>query len=107
MPDQGPRQGHGVETSLRVVVAEDDVLLRAGLASLFDDAGFDVVGQAGDGIKLLALVRDKKPDLVVADIRMPPNQKTEGSTLSARSAMNCPESASCCCRRASTISSTQ
>jgi len=68
----------GVVTSLRVVVAEDDVLLREGMASLFDDAGFDVVGQAGDGGQLLALVRDKTPDLVVADIRMPPNQKTEG-----------------------------
>ena len=71
-------KGGDVETSLRVVVAEDDVLLREGLASLFDDAGFDVVGQAGDGDQLLALVRDKTPDLVVADIRMPPNQKTEG-----------------------------
>jgi serine/threonine-protein kinase PknK len=71
-------KGDGVETSLRVVVAEDDVLLREGLASLFEDAGFDVVGQAGDGSQLLALVRDKTPDLVVADIRMPPNQKTEG-----------------------------
>jgi DNA-binding NarL/FixJ family response regulator len=71
-------KGHGVKTSLRVVVGEDDVLLREGLASLFGDAGFDVVGQAGDGIQLLALVRDKTPDLVVADIRMPPNQKTEG-----------------------------
>jgi DNA-binding NarL/FixJ family response regulator len=71
-------KGSGVVTSVRVVVAEDDVLLREGLASLFDDAGFDVVGQAGDGGQLLALVRDKTPDLVVADIRMPPNQKTEG-----------------------------
>jgi DNA-binding NarL/FixJ family response regulator len=71
-------KGNDVEASLRVVVAEDDVLLREGLASLFDDAGFDVVGQAGDGTQLLALVRDKTPDLVVADIRMPPSQKTEG-----------------------------
>jgi DNA-binding NarL/FixJ family response regulator len=67
-----------VVASLRVVVAEDDVLLREGLASLFERAGFDVVGQAGDGGQLLALVRDKTPDLVVADIRMPPTQSTEG-----------------------------
>ena len=61
-----------------MVIAEDDVLLREGLASLFHDAGFDVVGQVGDGGQLLALVRNEPPDLVVADIRMPPNQKTEG-----------------------------
>jgi DNA-binding NarL/FixJ family response regulator len=65
-------------TSLRVIVAEDDVLLREGLSSLFERAGFDVVGQAGDGGQLLALVRDTRPDLVVADIRMPPTQSTEG-----------------------------
>jgi DNA-binding NarL/FixJ family response regulator len=70
--------GKGGETALRVVVAENDVLLREGLASLFHDAGFHVVGQAGDGDRLLALVRDKTPDVVVADIRMPPHQKTEG-----------------------------
>jgi DNA-binding NarL/FixJ family response regulator len=67
-----------VVTPLRVVVAEHDVLLREGLASLLEDAGFDVVGQAGDGGHLLALVRDKTPDLVVADLRMPPTQSTEG-----------------------------
>jgi DNA-binding NarL/FixJ family response regulator len=63
---------------LRVVVAEDDVLLREGLASLLERSGFDVVGQAGDGTQLLALVRDKLPDLVVTDIRMPPTNSTEG-----------------------------
>ena len=63
---------------LRVVVAEDDVLLREGLASLLDRSGFDVVGQAGDGPQLLALVRDTEPELVVADIRMPPTHTTEG-----------------------------
>ena len=67
-----------VVASLRVVVADDDVLLREGLASLLDRAGFDVVGQAGDGAQLLTLVRDKQPDLVVADIRMPPTHTTEG-----------------------------
>ena len=62
----------------RVVVADDDVLLREGLASLLDRSGFDVVGQAGDGGQLLALVRDVKPELVVTDIRMPPSNTTEG-----------------------------
>src|SRR6185312_15343095 len=62
----------------RVVLAEDDVLLREGLASLLDRSGFDVVGQAVDGAQLLALVRDIKPVLVVTDIRMPPTHTTEG-----------------------------
>jgi len=67
-----------VVTPVRVVLAEDDVLLREGLASLLDCSGFDVVGQAGDGDQLLALVRDITPDLVVTDIRMPPTHTTEG-----------------------------
>jgi DNA-binding NarL/FixJ family response regulator len=65
-------------TPTRVVVAEDDVLLREGLASLLERSGFDVVGQAGDGAQLLALVRDNAPELVVTDIRMPPTHTTEG-----------------------------
>jgi serine/threonine-protein kinase PknK len=63
---------------VRVILAEDDVLLREGLAGLLERSGFDVVGQAGDGAQLLALVRDSTPDLVLTDIRMPPTQATEG-----------------------------
>ena len=63
---------------LRVVLAEDDVLLREGVASLLDQAGFEVAGQAGDADGLLALVRETRPDLVVVDIRMPPTRTTEG-----------------------------
>src|SRR3712207_1624354 len=62
----------------RVVVADDDVLLREGLASLLERSSFEVVGQAGDGSELLALVRQHPPDLVVVDIRMPPTHSTEG-----------------------------
>ena len=62
----------------RVVLADDDVLLREGLASLLDRSGFDVVGQAGNGPGLLALVRSARPDLAIIDIRMPPRQETEG-----------------------------
>jgi serine/threonine-protein kinase PknK len=62
----------------RVVVAEDDVLLREGIASLLSGAGFDVVGQAGDATALVSIVREQVPDLVVADIRMPPTQQLEG-----------------------------
>jgi DNA-binding NarL/FixJ family response regulator len=62
----------------QVVVADDDVLLREGLASLLDRSGFEVVGQAADATELLALVRDRKPQLVLVDIRMPPTHTTEG-----------------------------
>jgi serine/threonine-protein kinase PknK len=61
-----------------VVVAEDDVLLREGLVSLLGQAGFEVVGQAGDGPELLASVRATTPELVVTDIRMPPTNSSEG-----------------------------
>ena len=63
---------------LRVVLAEDDVLLREGLASLLERSGFAVVGQAGAGGQLLGLVRQEVPELVVVDIRMPPTHTTEG-----------------------------
>lgn len=63
---------------VRVVIADDDVLLREGLASLLERAGFEVVAQAGDGPQLLELVRSEKPEFVVADIRMPPTHTTEG-----------------------------
>src|SRR6266568_4782143 len=62
----------------RVVLADDDVLLREGLASLLDRSGFDVVGQAGNGTELLALVRSARPDLAIVDSRMPPGHATEG-----------------------------
>jgi DNA-binding NarL/FixJ family response regulator len=67
-----------VTTGLRVVLAEDDVLLREGLASLLERSGFEVAGQAGDGPHLLALAREAAPELVVTDIRMPPTHTTEG-----------------------------
>jgi len=63
---------------MRVVLAEDDVLLREGLASLLDRSGFQVVGQAGDPTHLLTLVDQQHPELVVVDIRMPPTHTSEG-----------------------------
>jgi DNA-binding NarL/FixJ family response regulator len=62
----------------RVVVADDDVLLREGLASLLERAGFEMAGQAGDGVELLTLVRSTRPDVAIIDIRMPPAYATEG-----------------------------
>ena len=62
----------------RVVLADDDILLREGLASLLDRSGLEVVGQAGDAAGLLELARTERPDLAVVDIRMPPEFSTEG-----------------------------
>jgi DNA-binding NarL/FixJ family response regulator len=62
----------------RVVVADDDVLMREGIAGLLERSGFEIAGQAGDAADLLRLVRDQEPDLVIVDIRMPPSHETEG-----------------------------
>ena len=71
-------------SGLRVVLAEDDVLLREGLASLLERSGFQVAGQAGDAAQLLALVAEQHPDLAVVDIRMPPTHTTEGLEAARR-----------------------
>ena len=63
---------------LRVVIAEDAVLLREGLRRLLTEAGLEVAGTAGDGAQLLRLAGALRPDVVLADIRMPPTQTTEG-----------------------------
>jgi DNA-binding NarL/FixJ family response regulator len=69
----------GVNTTrTRVVLADDDVLLREGLASLLERSGFDVVGQCGEASELIALVREHRPELALVDIRMPPDHATEG-----------------------------
>jgi DNA-binding NarL/FixJ family response regulator len=68
---------------MRVVLADDDVLLREGLASLLERSGVQVVGQAGDGTELIELVRQRLPDLAVVDIRMPPTRTTEGLQAAA------------------------
>jgi len=73
-----PGTGPGTDAPLRVVLADDDVLLRSGLAKLLERPGFSVVGEAGDGEGLLELVRSQEPDVVVVDIRMPPTQTVEG-----------------------------
>src|SRR6201995_3939557 len=65
-------------SALRVIVADDDVLLREGLSSLLGRSGFDVVAQTGNATEALALVRAENPDLLVIDIRMPPTNTTEG-----------------------------
>lgn len=68
----------GNQARTRVVVAEDDVLMREGLAGLLEQGGYEVVGQASDGSELVRLVREHRPDLALVDIRMPPGHRTEG-----------------------------
>jgi DNA-binding NarL/FixJ family response regulator len=70
--------GEEAVTVTRVVLADDDVLLREGVASLLGRSGFEVVGQAGDGAALMSLIREHQPDLAIVDIRMPPTHSTEG-----------------------------
>ena len=61
-----------------MVLADDDVLLREGLAGLLERSGFEVVGQSGTATELIALVREHRPDLAIVDIRMPPTHTSEG-----------------------------
>lgn len=63
---------------MRVVVADDAVILREGLARLLTEAGFEVVGLAGDAEELFALVERDGPDVAIVDIRMPPTHTDEG-----------------------------
>jgi DNA-binding NarL/FixJ family response regulator len=63
---------------LRVVVADDSVLMRAGVVRVLDEAGFEVVGEVGDAERLMVVVSEQLPDVVIADIRMPPTHEDEG-----------------------------
>jgi DNA-binding NarL/FixJ family response regulator len=65
-------------SAVRLVLAEDDVLLREGMTSLLVEAGFDVVDRVGDAEALIEAVRAHGPDVAVVDIRMPPTHTTEG-----------------------------
>jgi DNA-binding NarL/FixJ family response regulator len=78
---------------VRVVIAEDTVLLREGLAGLLQDAGHEVVGRAGDADSLLALVSEHSPDLAVVDVRMPPDYDDEGTRAAAEIRRSHPETA--------------
>jgi DNA-binding NarL/FixJ family response regulator len=74
----GADNRHVDASRTRVVLADDDVLLREGMASLLERSGLTVVGQAGDAGELLQLVDQQQPDLAIVDIRMPPKHSTEG-----------------------------
>jgi DNA-binding NarL/FixJ family response regulator len=66
------------ELAQRVAIADDDVLLRQGLAALLREGGYDVVGQSNDADGLMEVVRREQPDIAIVDIRMPPTHTTEG-----------------------------
>jgi DNA-binding NarL/FixJ family response regulator len=83
----------GAAPAARVVLADDDVLLREGLASLLERSGFDVVGQAGEATTLLDLVHEHAPDLAIVDIRMPPTGTTEGLEAARRIREDSPQTA--------------
>jgi DNA-binding NarL/FixJ family response regulator len=78
LPDNRAVRDGRLMARTRVVVAEDDVLLREGLASLLERSGFEVAGQTDNGQELVELVRGEQPDFVLVDIRMPPTHRTEG-----------------------------
>lgn len=63
---------------MRVVLAEDSGLIREGLVRLLEEAGFEVVGQAGDAVRLLALVGEEAPEVAIVDIRLPPDHTDDG-----------------------------
>src|SRR5919198_1728925 len=77
----------------RAVLADDDVLLREGLASLLDRSGYQVIGQSGNARELLELVREQRPDLAIVDIRMPPTHTTEGLDAARQIREQAPETA--------------
>lgn len=64
---------------MRVVIADDSVLLREGLARVLAEAGFEIAAQVGDATELRAAVRKEKPDIAIVDVRMPPTQTDEGA----------------------------
>lgn len=69
---------HVNDHAMRVVIAEDSVLLREGLARLVEDSGAIVVAAVGDGPSLITAVEEHRPDVSVVDVRMPPSQRDEG-----------------------------
>ena len=85
--------------SPRLIVADDDVLLREGLVSLLERHGFEVVGAAGDASQLLAYTRKHEPDLAIVDIRMPPTHTTEGLDAAMEIRREHPASACSCSPR--------
>src|SRR5512142_1109486 len=83
--DRTPQRGEteDAESTLRIVVADDNALLREGIAALLTDAGHDVVGRAVDADDLLLKVRSYTPDIAIVDVRMPPGNADDGLVAAA------------------------
>jgi DNA-binding NarL/FixJ family response regulator len=73
----------GPDGALRVIVADDDALLREGIAALLEDAGLKVVGRASNAPELLLKVRSYEPDIAIVDVRMPPGNLDDGLVAAA------------------------
>jgi DNA-binding NarL/FixJ family response regulator len=86
-------RGHEPKERVRVVIAEDSVLLREGIGRLLQESGFEVAGHAGDGEDLLRKVGAHKPDIAVVDIRMPPTHTDEGLRAAHRIRAEYPDTA--------------
>jgi DNA-binding NarL/FixJ family response regulator len=82
--DVTPARGAAPPGRLRVVVADDDALLREGIASLLKDAGHEVVGRSGDADDLLLKVRSYEPDIAIVDVRMPPGNADDGLVAASK-----------------------
>ena len=91
--DDHPDLKQGEAARIRVVLADDSVLLREGVASLLEGKGFEIVGQAGTADDLLLKVRSYKPDIAIVDIRMPPTHTDEGLRAAKEIRENHPETA--------------
>jgi CheY-like chemotaxis protein len=89
----GGRRNHPKPPTMRIVLAEDELLLSEGMASLLERSGFMLVGQAGDAVQLSRWAATPPPDLVVVDIRMPPTRTREGLETAGKSASSPPTSA--------------
>jgi DNA-binding NarL/FixJ family response regulator len=87
------RRGREQNDRVRVVIADDSVLLREGIARLLETSGFEVAGQAGDGEDLLRKVGAHKPDVAVVDVRMPPTHTDEGLRAAHRIRAEHPDTA--------------
>ena len=78
---------------MRVVIGEDQALLREGIARLLEDAGFEVVGQAGDAVDLVRKVGAHKPDVAIVDVQMPPDNTDDSPASGSSSSPSTPTSA--------------
>jgi DNA-binding NarL/FixJ family response regulator len=87
------RGGEQKDHQVRVVIADDSVLLREGIARLLEESGFEVLGQAGDAEDLLRKVGAHKPDIAVVDVRMPPTYTDEGLRAAHRIRAEHPDTA--------------